>query len=106
MPGWQFMFGGKCLDWTGTWTTSPSVGFPLKLVQAGTSVTSSVNLGFGTYTLSGTSAGNPLKLTGTWVTSSDKGTLEFEMSVDGKQFMGWISTDGTPGKNSITGTRT
>jgi hypothetical protein len=98
---------GTCLSWTGSWNVkAPGPNSPFKMVQTGTSVTFILIFGTPTYTHSGTTAGNPPVLAGTWIDNlGQTGTFEYTMSADGKQFTGWSLYTGSP-KIFITGTRT
>jgi len=88
---------GKCLSWAGSWERVN--GWKYELTQTGTSVSGT------DYTnqeiFSGSTSGNPPRLTGTWVSHgriSDPFTLD--MAPDGKSFSG-----GLLGKNTLTWTR-
>ncbi len=88
---------GTCLSWTGSWERVN--GWKYELTQTGTSVSGT------DYTnqeiFSGSTSGNPPRLTGTWVSHgriSDPFTLD--MAPDGKSFSG-----GLLGKNTLTWTR-
>jgi hypothetical protein len=88
---------GTCLSWTGSWERVN--GWKYELTQTGTLVSGA------DYTnqeiFSGSTSGNPPRLTGTWVSHgriSDPFTLD--MAPDGKSFSG-----GLLGKNTLTWTR-
>jgi hypothetical protein len=88
---------GMCLSWTGSWERVN--GWKYELTQTGTLVSGA------DYTnqeiFSGSTSGNPPRLTGTWVSHgriSDPFTLD--MAPDGKSFSG-----GLLGKNTLTWTR-
>ena len=89
---------GTCLSWTGTWVQEG--GWRFKLTQTGTSVSGTDNYNI---SISGTTSGNPPRLTCTW----DIGRKDpistpctFDMAPDGKSFYG-----GLLGCNKLTYTR-
>jgi hypothetical protein len=89
---------GRCLSWTGSWVEEPS-GWKYELTQTGTSVSGTDS--YNQEIFSGSTSGNPPRLTGTWVSHgriSDPFTLD--MAPDGKSFSG-----GLLGKNTLTWTR-
>jgi hypothetical protein len=86
---------GTCLSWTGTWIQE---GWKYELTQTGTSVS-------GTDTFknefSGSTSGNPPRLTCTWVVAGKLSyPCTFDMAPDGKSFTGALL-----GCNTLTYTR-
>ena len=78
---------GKCLSWTGSWKRDD--GWVYMLIQNGTSV-SGTNY-YNNVIISGSTSGNPPRLTGTWTyrnTKGDSSPCTFDMAPDGKSFSG------------------
>jgi hypothetical protein len=90
---------GKCLSWTGSWW-SADMARTFDLTQTGTSV-SGFDSTYHHITISGSTRGNPPRLTGTWVRGG-KYTYPctFDMAPDGKSFSGALL-----GMNTLTYTR-
>jgi hypothetical protein len=88
---------GKCLSWTGSWVQEG--GWKYELTQTGTSVNGTDY--YNQEIFSGSTSGNPPRLTGTWVSHGKRFyTFTFDMAPDGKSFSG-----GIPGCNILTYTR-
>ena len=92
--------GGKCLSWTGTWKYRGSL---VPFIQTGSTVTGSDTTSY--FKFSGTTSGNPPKITATWTDGDEKGTIEFDMSADGKQFTAYIVQVGLSGTREEPGVR-
>jgi hypothetical protein len=90
---------GTCLSWTGSWW-SEDMGRTFELTQTGTSVNGFDS--FNTIIISGSTSGNPPRLTGTWVDGGGKlsSACTFDMAPDGKSFSGALL-----GCNTLTYTR-
>jgi hypothetical protein len=93
---------GTCLSWTGSWWNEDDHR-TYELIQTGTSV-SGFDSTYNHSAISGTTSGNPPRLTGTWTwfwrTGDVSFPFTFDMAPDGKSFYG-----GMYGKNSLTYTR-
>ena len=91
---------GKCLSWAGSWVAES--GWKYELTQTGTSV-SGTDM-YKKEIISGSTNGNPPRLTGSWTwiwrTGNESFPFTFDMAPDGKSFYG-----GMYGKNSLTYTR-
>ena len=88
---------GKCLSWAGSWVQEG--GWKYELTQTGTSVNGTDS--YNQEILSGSTSGNPPRLTGTWVSHGKFSfPCTYDMAPDGKSFSG-----GIPGKNILTYTR-
>ena len=89
---------GTCLSWTGSWVDE---GRTFEMTQTGTSV-SSFDSTYNHINISGSTSGNPPRLTGnwTWRKLGYSVPCTFDMAPDGKSFSGGIL-----GKNSFTWTR-
>jgi hypothetical protein len=89
---------GKCLSWTGSWVVDV-YGDKYDLTQTGTLVNGTDS--YNQEIFSGSTSGNPPRLTGTWVSHGKRSNpFTLDMAPDGKSFSGGIS-----GKNIITWTR-
>jgi len=89
---------GTCLSWTGSWIQDG--GWIFYLTQSGTSVSGTDNYKI---TISGSTSGNPPRLTCTWVIGNKdpiSTPCTFKMASDGKSFSG-----GLIGCNQLTYTR-
>jgi len=89
---------GKCLSWTGSWIQDG--GWIFYLTQSETSVSGTDNYKI---TISGSTSGNPPRLTCTWVIGNKdpiSTPCTFKMASDGKSFYG-----GLLGCNQLTYTR-
>jgi len=91
---------GTCLSWAGSWVAES--GWKYELTQTGTSVSGTdMNK---KEIISGSTNGNPPRLTGSWTwiwrTGNESFPFTFDMAPDGKSFYG-----GMYGKNSLTYTR-
>jgi hypothetical protein len=93
---------GTCLSWTGSWWSEDSKR-TYELTQNGTSV-SGFDSTYNHSAISGSTGGNPPRLTGNWTwfwrTGNASFPFTFEMAPDGKSFSG-----GMYGKNNLTYTR-
>ncbi|MFA5266737.1 MAG: Stigma-specific protein, Stig1 [Methanoregula sp.] len=90
---------GTCLSWTGSWWLEDDQR-TYDLTQTGTSV-SGFDSTYHHSTISGSTSGNPPRLTGTWIAAGKYSfPCTFDMAPDGKSFYG-----GLLGKNSLTYTR-
>jgi len=88
---------GKCLSWAGSWVQED--GWKYELTQTGTSVSGADY--YNQEILSGSTSGNPPRLTGTWVSHGKHSfPCTYDMAPDGKSFSG-----GIPGMNTLTYTR-
>ena len=79
---------GKCLSWAGSWVDQN--GWEYELTQTGTSVSGTDS--YKQIIISGSTSGNPPRLSSTWVQGRGKysspGT--FDMAPDGKSFSGGL----------------
>ncbi|MFA6331352.1 MAG: Stigma-specific protein, Stig1 [Methanoregula sp.] len=88
---------GTCLSWAGSWIDDH--GGKYELTQIGTSVNGTDS--YNQEIFSGSTSGNPPRLTGTWVSHGKiSSPFTLDMASDGKSFSG-----GLLGKNIITWTR-
>jgi hypothetical protein len=89
---------GKCLSWAGSWVEKSS-GWKFELTQTGTSVSGTDY--YNQEIFSGSTSGNPPRLTGTWVSHGKiSNPFTFDMAPDGKSFSGALL-----GCNTLTYTR-
>ncbi|AGB03298.1 Stigma-specific protein, Stig1 [Methanoregula formicica SMSP] len=81
---------GKCLSWTGSWWIDDGQR-TFELTQTGTSV-NGFDSTFNQIIISGSTSGNPPKLTGIWTypKSGDSSPCTFDMTSDGKSFTGGL----------------
>jgi len=81
---------GKCLSWTGSWWIDDGQR-TFELTQTGTSV-NGFDSTFNQIIISGSTSGNPPKLTGIWTypKSGDSFPCTFNMTSDGKSFTGGL----------------
>ena len=87
---------GKCLSWAGSWVQG---GWKFELTQTGTSVNGTDS--YNQEIFSGSTSGNPPRLTGTWASHGKfSSPFTFDMASDGKSFSG-----GKLGYNNFTWTR-
>jgi hypothetical protein len=79
---------GTCLSWTGSWERDD--GWVYMLIQNGTSV-SGTNY-YNNVIISGSTSGNPPRLTGTWVQGRGKYSTPctFDMAPNGKSYSGGL----------------
>jgi hypothetical protein len=75
---------GLYQSWSGPWDGDP---VPILMAQTGTTVTG-INTVDYKGKVSGTTSGNPPKLTGSWTSGTSSGTFEIEMTQTDKDFMG------------------
>ncbi|AGB03297.1 Stigma-specific protein, Stig1 [Methanoregula formicica SMSP] len=87
---------GKCLSWTGSWKRDD--GWVYMLTQTGTSVSGTDS--YQQVIISGSTSGNPPRLTGTWTKGKMSSPFTYDMAPDGKSFSGALL-----GKNTFTYTR-
>ena len=88
---------GTCLSWAGSWIDEH--GGKYELTQTGTLVNGTDS--YNQEIFSGSTSGNPPRLTGTWVSHGKiSSPFTLDMASDGKSFSG-----GLLGKNIITWTR-
>jgi hypothetical protein len=81
---------GTCLSWTGSWWNEDDHR-TYELTQTGTSV-SGFDSTYNHFTISGSTSGNPPRLTGTltWQKSGSSDPLTLDMAPDGKSFSGGL----------------
>jgi hypothetical protein len=77
---------GKCLSWTGSWKSVKDEGRSLELTQTGTSVSGTDN--YNQVIITGSTSGNPPRLTGTWIQGKITSPFTYDMASDGKSFSG------------------
>ncbi|MDO9326787.1 MAG: Stigma-specific protein, Stig1 [Methanoregula sp.] len=79
---------GKCLSWAGSWVEKSS-GWKFEMTQTGTSVNGTDS--YNQEIFSGSTSGNPPRLTGTWVSHGKRSyPFTFDMAPDGKSFSGGL----------------
>jgi hypothetical protein len=75
---------GTCLSWTGSWICD--FGDKYELTQTGTLVNGTD--GYKKIIVSGTTSGNPPRLTGTWRVGTLSYSFTYDLAPDGKSFTG------------------
>jgi hypothetical protein len=75
---------GTCLSWTGSWERDD--GWVYELTQTGTSV-SGTDM-YKQVIVSGSTSGNPPRLTGTWTKGKVSIPFTYDMAPDGKSYSG------------------
>jgi hypothetical protein len=88
---------GTCLSWTGSWWLENGQRM-FELSQTGTLVNGTDS--YNQVIISGTTSGNPPRLTGTWKQGKIFTTCTYDMAPDGKSFSGALL-----GKQTLTWTR-
>jgi len=84
---------GTCLSWTGAWKRDD--GWVYVLTQTGTSV-SGTDM-YKQVIVSGSTSGNPPRLTGTWTKGNMSSPFTYDMAPDGKSYSGALL-----GKQTLT----
>jgi len=87
---------GTCLSWTGSWKRDD--GWVYVLTQTGTSVNGTDS--YQQVIISGSTSGNPPRLTGTWIKGKISSPFTYDMAPDGKSYTGALL-----GCNTFTYTR-
>jgi hypothetical protein len=75
---------GKCLSWTGSWIEEG--GWKYELTQTGTSVNGTDY--YNQVIISGSTSGNPPRLTCTWAKGKHSSPCTYDMAPDGKSYTG------------------